>query len=39
MEVKSDVHLRAMLNSPARYTPAVPTPDWNLTQPATVGFS
>ncbi|CAH0561164.1 unnamed protein product [Brassicogethes aeneus] len=38
MEGKStDVHLRAMLNSPARFTPAVPTPDWNLTptQPQT----
>lgn len=25
----ADVHLRAMLNSPARFTPAVPVPDWN----------
>lgn len=24
----TDLHLRAMLNSPARMTPAVPTPDW-----------
>lgn len=31
MESKpSDVHLRAMLNSPARFTPAVPTPDWSV---------
>jgi hypothetical protein len=30
MEQKqTDVHLRAMLNSPARFTPAVPTPDWS----------
>ncbi|KAJ8984363.1 hypothetical protein NQ317_003510 [Molorchus minor] len=30
---QSDVHLRAMLNSPARFTPAVPTPDWNSPPP------
>jgi len=32
MESKpTDVHLRAMLNSPARFTPAVPVPDWSNT--------
>lgn len=25
----SDPHLRTMLNSPLKYTPAVPVPDWN----------
>ncbi|CAH1098750.1 unnamed protein product [Psylliodes chrysocephalus] len=31
MEVKpqSDVHLKAMLNNPTKFTPAVPIPDWN----------
>lgn len=31
MENKSqiDTNLKAILNSPARFTPAVPTPDWN----------
>ncbi|KAJ8944560.1 hypothetical protein NQ318_015728 [Aromia moschata] len=29
----TDVNLRAMLNSPARFTPAVPTPDWSSPPP------
>lgn len=33
-KVQSDTNLRAMLNSPARFTPAVPTPDWNSTTPS-----
>ncbi|CAH1174098.1 unnamed protein product [Phaedon cochleariae] len=28
---QSDAYLRAMLNTPAKTTPAVPTPDWNST--------
>lgn len=28
-KLQTDTNLRAMLNSPARFTPAVPTPDWN----------
>ncbi|KAJ8910768.1 hypothetical protein NQ315_008889 [Exocentrus adspersus] len=30
-KLQSDAHLRAMLSSPVRFTPAVPTPDWNST--------
>nr|QCX41802.1 TATA-box-binding protein [Pagiophloeus tsushimanus] len=26
---ETDVHLRTMLSSPVKYTPAVPVPDWN----------
>jgi len=31
---ESDVHLKSMLNSPVKYTPAVPIPDW--TPPASI---
>ncbi|KAJ8926406.1 hypothetical protein NQ314_021192 [Rhamnusium bicolor] len=35
-KLQTDVHLRAMLNSPARFTPAVPTPDWTAPPSQTV---
>lgn len=40
MEQKqTDIHIKAMLNSPARFTPAVPTPDWSITSPATTSVT
>lgn len=32
-EKPNDVHLKAMLNSPAKFTPAVPIPDWSINPP------
>lgn len=30
----TDTHLKSMLNSPAKFTPAVPVPDWSAPSPA-----
>ncbi|KAL3267097.1 hypothetical protein HHI36_011237 [Cryptolaemus montrouzieri] len=34
-DLQQDVHLKAILNSPAKFTPAVPTPDWTVSKPST----
>lgn len=31
--IQADVHLRDILNSPLKTTPAVPTPDWGASAP------
>lgn len=32
--IQADVHLRDILNSPLKITPAVPTPDWGVSAPS-----